>query len=151
MTLTPHATKALAVLRHIGGAHAPAALASSFGAEDMVLIDLIGRHMLPIRVFTLDTGRLHEETYALVDRVRDHYGLPITVMTPDTAELQALVEAHGVNPFPHADIAAGGEGVALRLPERERNDHAPGARNGVDRRRGTQQRPVIVDDGGVSN
>jgi phosphoadenosine phosphosulfate reductase len=99
MTLTLHGTEALAVLRRIAAQHAPAALASSFGAEDMVLIDLIGRHELPIRVFTLDTGRLHEETYALIDRVRDHYGLAIAVYTPDTHALEAFVKGNGVNAF----------------------------------------------------
>jgi phosphoadenosine phosphosulfate reductase len=99
MTLTLHATLALAELRRIAARHAPAVLASSFGAEDMVLIDLIGRHVLPIRVFTLDTGRLHEETYALIDRVRDHYGLSIATHAPDAAALEAFVDANGVSPF----------------------------------------------------
>lgn len=99
MTLTLHASEALAVLRRIAARHIPVALASSFGAEDMVLIDLIGRHELPIRVFTLDTGRLHEETYALIDRVREHYGLPITVHSPEASALDAFVETNGVNAF----------------------------------------------------
>jgi phosphoadenosine phosphosulfate reductase len=99
MTLTLHATQALAVLRRVATQHAPAVLASSFGAEDMVLIDLIGRHQVPIRVFTLDTGRLHEETYALIDRVRAHYGLSIATHAPDAAALEAFVEDNGVSPF----------------------------------------------------
>jgi phosphoadenosine phosphosulfate reductase len=99
MTLTLHASEALAVLRRIAARHMPVALASSLGAEDMVLIDLIGRHELPIRVFTLDTGRLHEETYALIDRVREHYGLPVTVHAPDASALEAFVETNGVNAF----------------------------------------------------
>jgi phosphoadenosine phosphosulfate reductase len=99
MTLTLQATHALALLRRIAARHAPAVLASSFGAEDMVLIDLIGRHVLPIRVFTLDTGRLHEETYALIDRVRSHYGLTIAAHVPEPAALEAFVEENGVSPF----------------------------------------------------
>ena len=99
MTLTPHATEAFSVLRRIVSADSPAALASSFGAEDMVLIDLIGRHVLPVHVFTLDTGRLHEETYELIDRVRRHYGLKIAVYTPQPEPLAAYVEANGVNAF----------------------------------------------------
>ena len=99
MTLAPHAAEALTLLRRIAAQHAPAALASSFGAEDMVLIDLIARHELPIRIFTLDTGRLHEETYALIDRVRDRYKIPVTVHAPDASALQAFVEENGVNAF----------------------------------------------------
>jgi phosphoadenosine phosphosulfate reductase len=99
MTLTPYATDAFAVLRRIVSAHSPAALASSFGAEDMVLIDLIGRHVLPVQVFTLDTGRLHEETYELIERVRRHYGLKIAVYTSQPETLESFVEANGVNAF----------------------------------------------------
>ncbi|MZH46822.1 MAG: phosphoadenosine phosphosulfate reductase family protein, partial [Nitrospinae bacterium] len=52
-----------------------AGLASSFGVEDMVLIDMISKLGGPITIFTLDTGRLHEETYELMERVRTKYGL----------------------------------------------------------------------------
>jgi phosphoadenosine phosphosulfate reductase len=91
--------EALALLHRIASQHAPAALASSFGAEDMVLTDLIARHRLPIAVFTLDTGRLHAETYDLIDRVRAHYGLPIGVYYPDTKAIETYVQVHGVNAF----------------------------------------------------
>ncbi len=83
----------------IAARHAPAVFASSFGAEDMVVIDLIAKHRLPIRVFTLDTGRLPDETHALIDRTRKRYGLPIDVYAPDTRRVQAFVRAHGVNAF----------------------------------------------------
>jgi phosphoadenosine phosphosulfate reductase len=86
-------------LRRIATQHRPAVFASSFGAEDMVLLDLIARHALPIRVFTLDTGRLPEETYALIDRARERYRLPIDVYTPDARRLQGFVREHGVNAF----------------------------------------------------
>ena len=86
-------------LTEIATRHAPAVLASSFGAEDMVLLDVIARHQLPIGVLTLDTGRLHEETYALIDTARRRYGVPIDVYTPDTAKLQGFVREHGVNAF----------------------------------------------------
>ena len=59
------------LLRNISARHAPAVLATGFGAEGMVLIDLIARHILPIPIFSLDTGRLPEETYALIDRTRE--------------------------------------------------------------------------------
>ena len=87
------------LLRNVATRHAPAVLATGFGAEGMLLIDLIARHALPIRIFTLDTGRLPEETYALIDRTRQRYGLPIDVYAPDALLLQNFVRQHGVNPF----------------------------------------------------
>jgi phosphoadenosine phosphosulfate reductase len=101
MTSTPASRtgQALATLERIAATHAPAVLASSFGAEDMVLTDLIARHGLPIRVFTLDTGRLPEETHALIERTREHYGLPVDVYVPDTRAVQQYVRAHGSNAF----------------------------------------------------
>jgi phosphoadenylyl-sulfate reductase (thioredoxin) len=53
------------------------ALACSFGAEDCVLVDVVGRAGLPIDVFTLDTGFLFAETYALWTRLEERYGLKI--------------------------------------------------------------------------
>ena len=50
-----------------------AGLASSFGMEDMVLIDLLAGLQGDITIFTLDTGRLHEETYEVMDRARSRY------------------------------------------------------------------------------
>lgn len=82
--------------------HAPAAFASSFGAEDMVLLDLIARLALDIEILTLDTGRLHEETRELIERARDRYQLPIRVLSPDAAALEAFVTVHGVNAFYHS-------------------------------------------------
>jgi len=90
---------ALAVLQRAAADHAPAVLASSFGAEDMVLIDLIATHALPIGVFTLDTGRLPDETHALIDRVRARYAIAIDVFLPDAAALEPFVRMHGVNAF----------------------------------------------------
>jgi len=86
-------------LRAIVARHPRAVLASSFGAEDMVLVDLVARARLPIRVLTLDTGRLPQETHDLIDRVRDVYGLAIDVAFPDAGEVAALVAEHGTNPF----------------------------------------------------
>jgi phosphoadenosine phosphosulfate reductase len=90
---------AVELLRRVAAEHAPAVFASSFGAEDMVVIDLIARHTLPIRIFTLDTGRLPEETHALIDRTRERYGLPIDIYTPEARRLQAFVRENGVNAF----------------------------------------------------
>jgi len=99
MSFERRALDALALLHRIVLAHAPVTLASSFGAEDMVLTDLIARNALPIDVFTLDTGRLPAETYALMERVREHYGLAIDVYYPDRRALESYVRDNGVNAF----------------------------------------------------
>ena len=62
---------AVSVLEGVASSWLPATLATSFGLEDMVLLDLIARHAPSIEVFTLDTGRLPEETYRLMSAVRD--------------------------------------------------------------------------------
>ena len=99
LALDARAAAATALLRDIAAKHAPAALASSFGAEDMVLLDLIAKAALPIAVFTLDTGRLPDETHALIDRARKSYGIPIAVYAPSPAALEPFVRAYGVNAF----------------------------------------------------
>jgi len=99
MTLEERARDAASLLRRVAGQPGRVVLASSFGVEDMVLIDLIARDALPIGVFTLDTGRLPEETHALIDRVREHYALPIDVYCPDAPELERFVRANGPDAF----------------------------------------------------
>lgn len=94
-----HVIDAVALLKRVAARHPSCALASSFGAEDMVLTDMIAKNTLPIAIFTLDTGRLPGETYALIDRVREQYALPIEVYYPDAHALEAYVRAHGVNGF----------------------------------------------------
>jgi phosphoadenosine phosphosulfate reductase len=79
--------------------HAPAAFSTSLQREDMVILDLIVARGLPVEVFTLDTGRLHEETHAFLDRVREHYGVPIRVHAPDTRALETFSAEHGTTPF----------------------------------------------------
>ena len=97
--LAPRIGEVLERLRAIAENHAPAVLATAFGAEGMVLIDLIARHALPIRIITLDTGRLPEETLALIDRTRERYGVPIDVYAPDAQALESFVTQNGVNSF----------------------------------------------------
>jgi len=89
----------LNLMRTIGENHAPAALAASFGAEDMVLIDLVARYRLPIEIFTLDTGRLPEETQSLIHATTRRYQIPITVIMPDAADVERYVAANGPNAF----------------------------------------------------
>jgi phosphoadenosine phosphosulfate reductase len=75
-------------------------IAISFsGAEDVVLIDMAHKINKDIKVFSLDTGRLHSETYQFIERVRNHYGITIEVMHPDATEVEALVKAKGFFSF----------------------------------------------------
>lgn len=80
-----------------------AVFASSFGAEDMVLLHMIaqaeGRRPCGLRVFTIDTGRLFPETYDLIQTARDTYGIPIDVYSPDHTEVEDLVSRGGPNLF----------------------------------------------------
>jgi phosphoadenosine phosphosulfate reductase len=69
------------------------------GAEDVVLIDLAARSGLPYSVFCLDTGRLHEETYRFLDRVRAFYGIELQLMAPQAEPLQAFVRKKGLFSF----------------------------------------------------
>jgi phosphoadenosine phosphosulfate reductase len=86
-------------LRSIAHGFAPAVLASSLSAEDMVLTDAIARQGLPIGIFVLDTGRLHGDTLALVERIRGRYGLEPEVFHPDPAAVLQYVENHGRDAF----------------------------------------------------
>lgn len=80
--------------------HPNAVFANSLGAEDMVLVDMICKDNLPIGIFTLDTGRLNEETYALLATVQAQYGSErFYIMTPDFKELEPWVHEHGINGF----------------------------------------------------
>lgn len=75
-------------------------IAISFsGAEDVALIDMASKVTSKFRVFTLDTGRLHPETYQLLDEVRNYYGIKLEVMFPDAVEVEALVEDKGLFSF----------------------------------------------------
>ncbi len=75
-------------------------IAISFsGAEDVVLIDMAHRLNKPFKVFSLDTGRLHPETYQFIDRVRKHYSIEIDVMYPDATQVEALVREKGLFSF----------------------------------------------------
>lgn len=83
-------------------------IAISFsGAEDVVLIEMATKVAKKlgktVQVFTLDTGRLHPETYRFLEQVRSHYGIEITFMLPDTAALEALVREKGLFSFYETD------------------------------------------------
>ena len=87
------------VLQHAARDFAPACFANSLGAEDMVLTDLIARHQPDIAMFSLDTGRLPQETYDLMQEVRKRYAVPLKVYFPDSALVEAYVSQNGVNGF----------------------------------------------------
>ncbi|MCI0530033.1 MAG: phosphoadenosine phosphosulfate reductase family protein, partial [Nitrospira sp.] len=79
--------------------HPRIALMTSFQADGMVLLDMAWRINPDVRVITLDTGRLPEETHELMDEIRGQYGIHIEVLYPDTQEVEKLVKKHGVNLF----------------------------------------------------
>ncbi len=75
------------------------ALASSFGAEDVVLIDMVAKVAPQIKIFTLDTGRLNEETYEVAERIREKYGVDIEVYFPDKTAVEELETKKGFYSF----------------------------------------------------
>jgi phosphoadenosine phosphosulfate reductase len=81
------------------GSQGELTFANSFGAEDMVLTDLILRNGLPIEIFSLDTGRLPVETYDLIGEVEQRYDTKLKVFFPDSAAVEAYVRHEGINAF----------------------------------------------------
>lgn len=75
------------------------ALSASFGPEDIVILDLLTRLTREARVFTLDTGRLPQETHDLMDRVRERFSIEIEVFGPDPNAVTDMVRERGVNLF----------------------------------------------------
>ena len=82
--------------------HPRIAVASSFGAEDVAIIDMISNINPKARVFTLDTGRLNQETYDVMDEIRSRYNMNIEVMFPDNDEVEQMVRVNGMNLFYHS-------------------------------------------------
>ncbi|MGI0010921.1 MAG: phosphoadenylyl-sulfate reductase [Nitrosopumilaceae archaeon] len=79
--------------------HPKVAFASSFGAEDVVVIDMLMKINPKARIFTLDTGRLNQETYDVMDEIRNKYNINIEVMFPDQNEVEQMVRVNGLNLF----------------------------------------------------
>lgn len=75
------------------------AFASSFSAEDVVIIDMIHKINPKTRIFSIDTGRLNPETYDLIDAIREKYSINIEIMFPEASDVEAMVRQHGVNLF----------------------------------------------------
>ncbi|HEY6483594.1 MAG TPA: phosphoadenylyl-sulfate reductase [Steroidobacteraceae bacterium] len=96
---------AAAVRGHLSAAvaaHGRVVYSNSLGAEAMVLTDIIWTHVPEIDIFTIDTGRLPEETYELLERLQRRYQRNLRVVHPDARALEDLVQSQGVNGFYHS-------------------------------------------------
>lgn len=74
-------------------------LACSFGAEDVVLVDMLAKINPKARVFCLETGRLNQETYDLMDRIREKYPIQVEILFPEREAVEKMVRAKGMNLF----------------------------------------------------
>jgi len=128
-------------------------IAISFsGAEDVILIDMAVKIDPGVRVFTLDTGRLHAETYRFIEQVRGHYNVTIDVLSPDSATLEKFVREKGLFSF-YKDGHNECCGIRKVMPLRrkladldawitgQRKDQSPGTRTEV---------PVVEKDNAFS-
>jgi len=124
-------------------------IAISFsGAEDVVLIDMACKIRKDISVFSLDTGRLHAETYRFIEAVRNHYNIDIDVVYPEAARVEKLAKEKGLFSF-YEDDHKECCGIRKISPLRkqlltvdawitgQRRDQSPGTRAEV---------PVMQDD-----
>lgn len=118
------------------------------GAEDVVLVHMAHQIKPDVKVFCLDTGRLHAETYRFVERVREHYGVEIDVLSPDAEAVRKMVREKGLFSFyrdTHQECCGIRKIGPLRKKLREvdawvtgqRKDQSPGTRAGI---------PVIQED-----
>lgn len=88
-------TETLALLKQAVSEFSPVTQASSLGAEDVVITHLINQNALNIPVFVLETGALHRETLALLERTQAHSVAPVKVYRPSTEKVIAFVRIHG--------------------------------------------------------
>ncbi|GJM04195.1 MAG: phosphoadenosine phosphosulfate reductase [marine bacterium B5-7] len=129
-------------------------IAISFsGAEDVVLVDIAAKINPDVKVFSLDTGRLHAETYRFIEQVRTHYNIEIDVLSPDAKAIQELVRNKGLYSFykdGHKECCSIRKVVPLRRHlsgldawiTGQRKDQSPDTRNAV---------PVIEKDAAFSS
>lgn len=128
-------------------------IAISFsGAEDVVLIDMAYKLNKNVKVFSLDTGRLHPETYRFIEKVRNHYGITIDVVSPEAAAVEGLVKEKGLFSFyedGHKECCGIRKIAPLKKKVQtldawvtgQRKDQSPGTRNEI---------PVIQEDKGFA-
>jgi len=88
-------SETLALLQQAVAEFSPVTQASSLGAEDVVITHLINQNTLNIPVFILETGALHRETLALLERTQAHSKVPVNVYRPSTEKVIAFVKTHG--------------------------------------------------------
>lgn len=88
-----------ATLHRIAQDFTPAVFASSLAAEDMVLTDLILREKLNIKIFSLETGRLHAETLGVLDKIQQRYDYTVTLYKPEQSAVDAYVKTNGLDAF----------------------------------------------------
>jgi phosphoadenosine phosphosulfate reductase len=72
---------------------------SSLGQEDQVITDIIFKNDLPVKIFTIDTGRLFNETYELLDRTTARYKKPVQVYFPEASDVEDFITTKGINSF----------------------------------------------------
>ncbi len=96
--------------------HPRIAFASSFGVEDVAVIHMLSEIRKDARVFTLDTGRLPYESYEVMERIRERYGIPIEVHFPDRQAVERLERAKGFYSF-RESVAARKECCGIRKVE----------------------------------
>jgi phosphoadenosine phosphosulfate reductase len=99
MSIPTKIDTSLQILRDAVRDYGNVVYSNSLGAESMVLTDLIWSHVPEIGIFTLDTGRLHEETYNLIERLERRYQKRMQVYVPDPKSIEAYVQANGINGF----------------------------------------------------
>jgi len=99
VSVSRKATAVVKVLEEVARDFSPAVFASSLGAEDQVLTDLIVKSGLPITIFSLDTGRLPTETYDLIADVEKHYGIKLKLYYPKNEAVEQYVRVNGINGF----------------------------------------------------
>ncbi|MEK9765221.1 MAG: phosphoadenylyl-sulfate reductase [Thalassolituus sp.] len=129
------------IIRYALDTHDSIAVSFS-GAEDIVLIDMAVKIRPDVDIFTLDTGRLHPETYQFIEKVREHFGIKLDVRTPEQQALQAFTKEKGLFSFfkdGHSECC----GVRKINPLRnklatldawitgQRRDQSPGTRSNV--------------------
>jgi len=98
-TMQPKIEQVKGVLAEAVVNFSPVTFANSLGAEDMVLTDLIARYQPDIEMFSLDTGRLPQETYDLMQEVRQRYSVPLVIYFPDRVLIEEYVAQNGINGF----------------------------------------------------
>lgn len=129
------------ILRHALTNHDKIAISFS-GAEDVILIDMAVKIRSDVKVFSLDTGRLHPETYEFIETVRKHYGISIDVKCPDQQKLEQLTTEKGMFSF-YEDGHSECCGIRKTAPLKEqlstldawitgqRKDQSPGTRSAI--------------------